>query len=244
MRGKYFVMIAALLAGTAVWLGFTQLSQTQNAAPHSGSGTTSPTSVTAEARPDAVSKLPPTPEPVSQAPDTAQTTSDRQPAPPEIGDAAQSLARHQQAAEQGDPEAQVQLGLLYEQGQGVERNLDEASRWFQLAAEQGYAPAQANLGDLYEFGDGIRSNKAAAHYYRLAAKQGYRDAQLDLARLYEQGKGLPPDAVQAWLWYSLAARQGDASAVTGRDRVSTRMSPAQIAEAERLLKAAEGDATL
>jgi TPR repeat protein len=237
MSKKYLLIVGVLVAGGAVLLAFKQSPEARNASRHSALTMTSRTSITAKAAPDAARKLPPTPsKAVSQALDTAQTTSDRQPAPPETGGAAQSLARYLDAAEQGDPEAQVQLGLLYEQGQGVEKNLDEASRWFELAAEQGYAPAQANLGDLYEFGDGIRSNKAAAHYYRLAAKQGYLDAQLDLARLYEQGKGLPQDAVQAWLWYSLAARQGDASAISGRDRMSTRMSPAQIAEAERLLR--------
>ncbi len=112
---------------------------------------------------------------------------------------------------------------------------DKALELFGHAADQGNAAAQANLGDRYEFGEGIQSPKAAAHYYRLAAQQGFLDAQLDLGRLYELGKGVPQDPVQAWRWYTLAAQQGDASAARHRDRVSLKMRPAEIAEAQRLV---------
>lgn len=235
---KYLVILCVLLALAAALLVFISPPQLQSALRHSGMVEPPSAAVSARKAQGTASKLPhPPDESANKLPNTAATTSSRplvrQGMPT---DPAQLLYGYQEAAEQGDPEAQLQLGLLYEQGNGVERDQEEALRWFTLAAEQGNAAAQANLGDLFEFGDGIKSNKAAAYYYRQAAKQGYRDAQLDLARLYEQGKGLPPDAVQAWLWYSLAARQGDASAIPGRDRVSTRMSPAQIAEAERLLR--------
>lgn len=235
---KHFVALCALLAVAAALLVFISPPQLQSALRHSGM--VEPPSAAAAARKaqGTASKLPlPPGESANKLPNTVATTSGRplvrqgMPTNP-----AQSLYEYQEAAEQGDPEAQLQLGLLYEQGNGVERDQEEALRWFTLAAEQGNAAAQANLGDLFEFGDGIKSNKAAAHYYRQAATQGYRDAQLDLGRLYELGKGLPQNPVQAYRWYDLAAHQGDATAAQARERVSTGMSPAQIAEAQKLVR--------
>ena len=49
-------------------------------------------------------------------------------------------------AEQGDADAQANLGLMYYNGEGVPQDYAEAVRWFRLAAEQGDADAQYNLG--------------------------------------------------------------------------------------------------
>jgi hypothetical protein len=54
------------------------------------------------------------------------------------------------AAEAGDKVAQNNLGVLYRDGLGVEKNPSDALSWFQKSAEQGYAKAQLNLGQLYE----------------------------------------------------------------------------------------------
>lgn len=48
-------------------------------------------------------------------------------------------------AEQGNAEAQYSLGVCYRCGDGVEKNLEEAIKWYKKAAEQGYARAQHNL---------------------------------------------------------------------------------------------------
>ena len=50
------------------------------------------------------------------------------------------------AAEQGHPGGQCNLGLMYENGQGVKQDYAEAVRWYRKAAEQGDADAQFNLG--------------------------------------------------------------------------------------------------
>lgn len=244
-------MAAAILASLAVWQAFLLTQENSSAVQHLPGA--APLSAPEPGRAVQDSARKPAPE-VSKAPlDTAATTSDRQTAEPDapaaqvalgdrylagIGvqaDASEALRWYQKAAEQGDAGAQLKLGFLYEQGLGVEKSADKALELFGLAADQGNAAAQANLGDRYEFGEGIRSPKAAAHYYRLAAQQGFLDAQLDLGRLYEFGKGVPQDPVQAWRWYALAAQQGDASAARHRDRVSLKMRPAEITEAQQLV---------
>ena len=55
----------------------------------------------------------------------------------ERGDYATALREFRPLAKQGDPEAQVQLGGMYQDGRGVPRDYVEAARWFHKAAEQG-----------------------------------------------------------------------------------------------------------
>ena len=58
------------------------------------------------------------------------------------------------AADQGDAGAQYNLGVMYDNGQGVPQNYAEAVKWYRLAADQGDASAQYNLGVMYDNGRG------------------------------------------------------------------------------------------
>ena len=58
-------------------------------------------------------------------------------------------------AEAGDADAQLNLGYMYDHGDGVPENDVEAVKWFRLAADQGHATAQTNLGYAYFFGNGV-----------------------------------------------------------------------------------------
>lgn len=72
-------------------------------------------------------------------------------------------------AEQGNAEAQYNLGVLYYYGEEVEKNLSEAVKWYRKAAEQGYARAQHNLGICYYNGDGVIQNNVKALAWVCAA---------------------------------------------------------------------------
>jgi len=109
-------------------------------------------------------------------------------------------------AQQGDAEAQYNLGNLYAFGPGMPQDYAQAAIWYHKAAEQGRADAQFALGDLYEDGHGVPQDYAqAAVWYRKAADQGYAVAQLDLGVLYEHGSGVPQDYAEAYFWLDLAA---------------------------------------
>ena len=58
------------------------------------------------------------------------------------------------AAEQGDIDAQYELGNCYYNGRGVSEDKAEAVKWYRKAAEQGHVNAQYQLGFLYEIGWG------------------------------------------------------------------------------------------
>ncbi len=76
-----------------------------------------------------------------------------------------------QCAEQGNADAQVTLGIMYQFGLGVPQDDAEAVRWYRLAAEQGDAGAQAKLGLMYGSGRGVPQDDAeAVRWYRLAAE--------------------------------------------------------------------------
>ena len=80
-------------------------------------------------------------------------------------------------AEKGDAKAQFDLGLKYENGEGVLQDYAEAAKWYRKAAEQGYAKAQFNLGTMYDEGRGVRQDFAeAAKWYRKAKDQGVANA--------------------------------------------------------------------
>ncbi len=116
-------------------------------------------------------------------------------------------------AEQGDAQAETQLGRLYAQGHGVPHDYGEAARWYRRAADQGDADAQTALGELYEVGQGVAQGPAdAAKWYRLAAAQGNTKAQYDLGVMCEFGRGVPKDQAQAAKWFRQAADRGDALA--------------------------------
>jgi uncharacterized protein len=53
------------------------------------------------------------------------------------------------AADQGQANAQFNLGVIYQRNDGVAQDFSEAMKWFRLAAGQGYAPAQYNLGVMH-----------------------------------------------------------------------------------------------
>ena len=76
-------------------------------------------------------------------------------------------------AEQGDGEAQSNLGLMYDNGYGVPQNYKTAFKWSTLAAEQGDAYAQNNLGVMYGTGQGVIQDYVYAHMWgNLAASNG------------------------------------------------------------------------
>ncbi len=157
-------------------------------------------------------------------------------------DAAEAVRWYLRAAEQGDADAQYNLGVSYANGEGISQDDVEAAYWYRQAAEQGDADAQVMLGVLYAE---AQSDKLAVYWYCQAAEQGHMWAQFYLGARYGEGKGVLQDYVQAHKWFNLAAsefssyeseREARDKAMQLRDEVESKMTPAQIAEAQRLAR--------
>ncbi len=102
-------------------------------------------------------------------------------------------------------------------------------------ANNGDAAAQLNLGNLYVKGEGVPKDAAlAVSWYRKAADQGDADAQNSLGVQYYAGVGVPKDLVLSYMWRNLAAAQGHGVAKLVRDYMEKKMTPAEIAEAQKL----------
>ena len=102
-------------------------------------------------------------------------------------------------------------------------------------AAQGDRQAQLNLGVLHDFGRGVPQDYAEARqWYVKAAAQGDAGAQFNLGVLYDLGHGVPRDNVRAYMWFSLAGANGHKQAAEFRDALATKMTPSQVAEAQRL----------
>ena len=90
------------------------------------------------------------------------------------------------SAEEGIKEAQFNLGVMYDNGQGVKQDYFKAVEWYQKAAEQGYASAQYNLGVMYAFGQGVKQDYLKAkEYFGLACDNKYQ-AGCDMYRKLNQ----------------------------------------------------------
>ncbi len=126
----------------------------------------------------------------------------------------EEAARLRRLAGQGDASAQVNLGLLYENGRGgLPKDDREAARLYKLAADQGDAGGRANLGVFYRGGRGglPKDDGEAARLFKLAADQGDAGGRANLGFFYESGRGgLPKDDGEAARLYRLAADQGNA----------------------------------
>jgi uncharacterized protein len=112
-----------------------------------------------------------------------------------------------------------------------------AMQLFRPLADQGNAIAQYNVGVMYEDSKGVSQDYTEAmKWYRLAADQGGAGAQFNLGGMYANGKGVPRDYVRAYMWFNLAAAQGVQGAERNRDGMALHMTPAQIAEAQKLAR--------
>lgn len=115
------------------------------------------------------------------------------------------------AADAGDPEALFELARLYEQGVGVEQDVDKALELYRNSADAGFADAINDLGFLhYQGGLGIvRDPKKGLAYFERAADLRHPEAMYNFAALIDDGvvPGKTPEDAARYLF--LALRSGN-----------------------------------
>ena len=114
------------------------------------------------------------------------------------------------AAENGDTDSMVILGLMHYAGRGVPKDGLEAVNWFRKAAERGNAAGMARLGEAYYLGWGVAQNdREALSWFRKAVDGGNTDAMVYLGEVYGDGRSVPRDDREASNWYRKAAEKGN-----------------------------------
>ncbi|HEY9786470.1 MAG TPA: tetratricopeptide repeat protein [Candidatus Obscuribacterales bacterium] len=135
-------------------------------------------------------------------------------------------------AENGHAKAQTILGLLYENGLGVEKDMERAIFWMEKAASQGVAEAENHLGHLYLEGKSIEKDLARAeHWLAKAAEHGVSEAQLHLGTMYLRGHGVKKDINHAAILLRRAADQGSDEAREMMERVPVLKQASDAAKA-------------
>lgn len=119
-------------------------------------------------------------------------------------------------AERGDARAQFNVGLLYDEGLGVDRDEATARRWWTKAADQGLLTASYNLA-LMEIEQAAAKGpdgdlSGALDQLRQTAEAGYLPARYTLGKVYEYGIGVDKDPARAFENVSIAAQGGFAKA--------------------------------
>lgn len=131
------------------------------------------------------------------------------------GDYASALKLLRPLADQGNPEAQVFIGMSYEFGDSIAKNAKEAINWYRKAAQKGNADAAYNLGTMYEDGEGAAKNiPEAMKWFRMGAAKGDPLSQRELGTLYRDGNGIKRDPEQAARWFRMATGKNDVPSMT------------------------------
>ncbi|KAG7085753.1 hypothetical protein E1B28_003296 [Marasmius oreades] len=130
------------------------------------------------------------------------------------------LKRAAEQADEENPHALHELGLLYEGGPGVSPSMREnihpdpyaAKQLFTQAAHLGYTPSQYKLGQCYEYGTvgcNVDPRRSIA-WYTKAAEKGDAEAELALSGWYLTGSEgvLKQSDSEAYLWARRAANKG------------------------------------
>jgi TPR repeat protein len=143
------------------------------------------------------------------------------------GDYETALKEFKPLAEQGHGEAQFNLGLMYNNGQGVILDHVTAFKWFKLAAEHNKAVKQEGAESV------VKAYEALHKYMQVTY---INHAMYNLGAMYNNGDGVIQDFVRAYMWMNIAASQGHENAVLGRDMVQNNMTPSQVEKAKQLAR--------
>ncbi|WP_413207919.1 tetratricopeptide repeat protein [Rhodospirillum sp. A1_3_36] len=126
------------------------------------------------------------------------------------------ISRIQAVAETGDGYAMARLGLCYQEGIGVEIDLDRSLHWFERGAQAGNGRAMSYLGYRYFTGMGLDRPdlSAAIRWFEEGARAGDGQAMGYLGMCHATGRGVKRDPVEGMVWFHKGAEQGNGFAMT------------------------------
>jgi TPR repeat protein len=124
-------------------------------------------------------------------------------------DPAEAFRQFLRAADLGYSQAEFEIGMRYQTGDGVPEDMTEAAKWYRKAAEQGHADAQFSLGVLYIRGDGVVEDGAEAiRWWTKSAEQDDLQAAVRLGLCYSAGLATAKNREESLRWYRKAAAKG------------------------------------
>ena len=124
-----------------------------------------------------------------------------------------SAMKWYQKAALWNAQAENQIGWLYQNGYGVDVDLDKAMDWYQKSAALGCADAQDHIGEMYFLGTGVdEDKKVGLDWIQKAANLGNVKAEFRLGDSLLNGFGIPADEKEGLKWLQKASDQGNEEA--------------------------------
>ncbi len=142
------------------------------------------------------------------------------------------------AAQQGDPDAEYNLGQLFRLGQGVQLDYPTAQSYYLKAAQKDHPLAQLNLGTMYYSGSlGPDQEENAFYWLQKAAKNDNADAQWMIGVMLFNGQGVSQNSIAAYSWLTLASEQLHTQATLDQAKLKTGLSAVELSLADTLTNA-------
>jgi len=148
----------------------------------------------------------------------------------------------QKLANGGNAQAQYKLATMYENGRGINQDLNTARSWYEKSAAQKYRPAQHRLTYLEVKSNGFKAeHKPWLNELMNDAKKGNAEALYLVGELYENGTGVKQNHRQAAKMYKSASRKGHVEAETRLFAVEAKIKSQDTARRERAAKNREAE---
>ena len=140
-------------------------------------------------------------------------------------------------ASNGDVRSQYNMGIMYRDGLGLEKNSRVALSWFLLAAEQNHMLANYAIGLLLRDGPAdVKHPKRASLYLKEAAFLGHALAPLELGNMFFSGNHVSKDRALAFVWWSLSAERNAPGAEANIAALTDSLSIEEMTRIQKILK--------
>ena len=154
------------------------------------------------------------------------------------GDYTKAYQLFQALAESGDTKAQYDLSLMYIQGIGTQKNIEQGLVWLKRAAEKGNIEAMLELGVLYQKIDTLdNAPQLALHWFEKAAMAGSAVGQYNLAHMYMDGGQIAIDLPKAYIWMAISDATGNPLAISELAKLKADLSSQELVAAEEKVAA-------
>jgi TPR repeat protein len=130
------------------------------------------------------------------------------------GDYIKALNTFYILAKQDDAKSQFNVALIYANGLGVNKDIEQAQKWYEKSAKQGNGAAQYNLAQLYYIAGekDVHAYEKAKYWYEKSVEAGVKQAYNNLGILLREGLGTKKDEQKAFVLFQKGAELGDSAA--------------------------------
>ncbi len=143
-------------------------------------------------------------------------------------------------ASNGDARSQYNMGIIYRDGLGFEKNSSAALAWFLLAAEQKHLLANYAVGLLLRDGPvDVQQPERAVHYLKEAGFLGHALAPLEVGNMYFSGNHVQKDRALAFVWWSLGAERNAPGAQANIATLTDSLSAEEMTKIQNILRSCD-----